>query len=195
MAFVRRLLRVLVKRLNTTLAVAQRIVRFLLSTFRHIRSRREMWSVAETLLRSLIPEVVEGSTHRTVEERDELEVTSNTFGEEISTKGGMESLSSNPIGVDHGEKDVTVMSSSHCLMITGKFSTSMLSTIMETSEEDDTEKDSETSSTETLDLNDANVFRGVDSSGLYYLSDPSSERSLSDSSSLIDTSSLMDPDL
>ena len=143
MAFVRRLLRVLVKRLNTTLAVAQRIVRFLLSTFRHIRSRREMWSVAETLLRSLIPEVVEGSTHRTVEERDELGVTSNIFGEEINTKEGMESLSSNPIGVDHetdDEKDVTVMSSSHCLMITGKFSISMLSTIMETSEEDDTDK-------------------------------------------------------
>ena len=82
---------------------------------------------------------VEESTHRTVGE-DELGVASNRFGEEVSTKGERESLSSNQSPIEEKEEEVvTVMNSSHCLMVTGKCSISMLSTIMETSE-DETEQ-------------------------------------------------------
>jgi len=55
MAFVRRVLRVLLKRLRVTLAVAQRIARLLLSTFRNTQSTREFWSISEVLIRSFIP--------------------------------------------------------------------------------------------------------------------------------------------
>ena len=137
MALVCRLLRVLVKRMHTTLAVAQRIVRFLLSTFRHIRSWRgswrELWNVAETLLRSPSLEVeprVDGSIRRTVEEDE--------FGGGASNSGKIQTLSSN-LEIDDKEEDV--MYSSHCLIRNGKYSESisLLSTIMETSEDDDTE--------------------------------------------------------
>ncbi|XP_065887709.1 uncharacterized protein [Dysidea avara] len=87
MALIRSILRSLLKRLQTTLAVAQRIARFLLTTFRRTaRSRREMWSIAETLLRSLTPEVPYG---RTGEDGDE-ESTSNTIRNEEMTSTGVE---------------------------------------------------------------------------------------------------------
>jgi len=52
----------------TTLAVAQRIARFL-----HTRSRREMWNIAETPLRSLTPEI--SSNGRTEEDKQETTTT------------------------------------------------------------------------------------------------------------------------
>jgi len=55
MAFARRVLRVLIKRLRVALAVAQRIARLLQSTFRNTRLTREFWSVSEVLIRSFIP--------------------------------------------------------------------------------------------------------------------------------------------
>ena len=86
MALIRSILRSLLKRLQTTLAVVQRIARFLLATFRRTRSRREMWSIAETLLRSLTPEIPYGRT-----EEDEEETTNNTIREQLMTSSGAES--------------------------------------------------------------------------------------------------------
>jgi len=74
MALVCRILRVLLKRLRITLAVAQRIARFLQSTFHHIRSTREFWTVTEVLIRSLIPEVQE-NINGTVEEDESSEAS------------------------------------------------------------------------------------------------------------------------
>ena len=84
MALIRRVLRVLLKRLHITLAVAQRIVRFLLSTSRHIRSAREFWNVPEVLIRSLIPEVQE-DIHGTVEEDKLSEATSDRYSQQGTT--------------------------------------------------------------------------------------------------------------
>jgi len=95
-----------------------------------------MWSVAEILLRSLSLEIEprrDGSIHR-IEEEDE-------FGGAGNSKKA-ETLSSN-LEIDDRE-DVMNSSyiSSHSLRSKGKYleSISLLSTIMETSEEDDIEK-------------------------------------------------------
>ena len=75
MALIRSILRIVLKRLQTTLAVAQCIARFLLATFRRTRSRKEMWNVAKTLLRrGFIPEI----TNRPAED-DGREPPSNTI--------------------------------------------------------------------------------------------------------------------
>jgi len=127
MAIVRRLLRLFVKRLHTTLAVAQRIVRFLLSSWRDMRN------VTETLLRSFNLPVEPWSIQRTVEE-DKFLGASNNFIEEKA-----EILSSN-LEIDNKEDNV-MNSSSHCLIGKHSESISLLSTIMETTdEEDDTKK-------------------------------------------------------
>jgi len=147
MVIVRRLLQVLIKPLQTTLAIAQRIVRFLQSTFRHNRSWRETWKVAETLLRSLSPEVehrVDQNTHRT-EEEDEFEVANNRLGEQISTRREVETLSSSSVRGINADKDtegevMITMKSSSGYKTSGKCSIVVLSTIMEMSEEDDTDK-------------------------------------------------------
>jgi len=88
MALVRRILRVLLKRLHITLAVAQRIARFLQSTFHHIRSMREFWNVTEVLIRSLIPEVRE-NINGTVGE-DELSEARDRNNQQGTVEGDSE---------------------------------------------------------------------------------------------------------
>jgi len=105
-----------------------------------------MWNVAEILLRSLSAEVeprVDRCIHRTVEE-DEFRGASNQSREEISIeRTEVETLSSNPVGNKTEVKtddEKGVMNSFSDCQITGKCSILVLSTIMETSEEDDTDK-------------------------------------------------------
>ena len=87
MALIRSILRIVLKRLQTTLAVAQRIARFLLATFRRTRSRREVWNVAETLLRrGFIPEITNGTA-----EDDGREPPSNTITDQDMASSAVES--------------------------------------------------------------------------------------------------------
>jgi len=87
MALIRSILRIVLKRLQTTLAVAQCIARFLLATFRRTRSRRETWNVAETLLRrGFIPEI----PYETAED-DGREPPSNTINHQDMASSVVES--------------------------------------------------------------------------------------------------------
>ena len=85
MALIRSILRSLLKRLQTTLAMAQRIARFNLSSYSQIKERNVEHRIAETLLRSLTPEVPYGRTGE-----DGEESTSNIIRDEEMTSTGVE---------------------------------------------------------------------------------------------------------
>jgi len=105
-----------------------------------------VWKVAETLLRSLGPEVehrVDQNTHRT-EEEDELGVANNRLREQINNRREVQTLLSSSVGVIDDDKDteeevIIAMKSFSGYQTSGKWSIVVLSTIMEMSEEDDTD--------------------------------------------------------
>jgi len=96
MAFVRRVLRVFLKRLRVALAVAQCIAGLLQSTFRNTRLTREFWSVSEVLIKRFIPAeqenihgvpVEDGSSEAANDRVSQPGTTASVEGEmEIQTK-------------------------------------------------------------------------------------------------------------
>ena len=120
MALIRSILRIVLKHLQTTLAVAQCIARFLLATFRRTRSRREMWNVAETLLRrGFIPEITNGTV-----EDDGREPPSNTINDQDMASSVVESdvllLSPAEMTSDDDEENLMANSPKDSPTVSGK---------------------------------------------------------------------------
>ena len=138
MALIRSILRSLLKRFQTTLAVAQRIARFLLATFLRTGSGREMWNIAETLLRSLTPEIPNGGA-----EEDEQETTNNTIRSQLLTSCGVESdevpLATSEMTFDD-EEEVLMENDQDSLIVSGKSLISGDEHVAEVLEEDGTRK-------------------------------------------------------
>ena len=135
MALICSILRIVLKRLQTTLAVAQRIARFLLATFRRTRSRREMWNVAETLLRrGFIPEITNGTV-----EDDGREPPSNTINDQDMASSVVESdvllLSPAEMTSDYEEENL-MANSPDSPTVSGKSLISGGENVAEVSEED-----------------------------------------------------------
>ena len=136
MALIRSIVRIVLKHLQTTLAVAQRIARFLLATFRRTRSRREMWNVAETLLRRIITlEIPNGRA-----EEDEKEPPSDIITDQDMASSAVESdaplLSPAEMTSDDEEEESLMANGPDSPTVSGKSLISGGENVAEVSEED-----------------------------------------------------------
>jgi len=97
-----------------------------------------MWNIAETLLRSLTPEIPNGRT-----EEDEQETTNNTIRNQLMTSSGVESdevpLATSEMTFDD-EEEVLMENDQDSLIVSGKSLISGDEQVVEVLEEDGTRK-------------------------------------------------------